>query len=357
MDSWHQFLQQQGAHFDGERLLGFGEQLEHYAQLLTDTVVCPLTNWASVLVQDGALQGGSQKLLQGQLTCDLDKLGQQTTLFGAHCTPKGRAVANFYLLQQDNSQVTLVLPRDQINNTTSSLGKYAPFFRVTLTQGNHQLLALAGPQAQAQCAALFGSALQQPGQCAHSDYGQALCVAEHQMLLLLHPEHCETVWQTLVDNAKPAGPDLWELLTIQAGIGHIRAATCEEFIPQMLNMQASHGKNGAISFKKGCYTGQEVVARMHYLGKLKRRMYRLQTHYSQTQCANIAIGDHCYLPHQTQSQGRVVNSARCGQEKMELLVVLTEKAAASEQLAFGPSPDSAQPIAVSQLPLPYPLEP
>ncbi|MDM3869835.1 hypothetical protein QSV34_00565 [Porticoccus sp. W117] len=362
MDSWHHFLQQkglqpkglqqQGAQFDGDQLIGFGEQAADYPALLNTTLLFPLQHWATLTLQDGALENGSHKLLQGQLTCDLDKLASDSTLFGAHCTPKGRAVANFHLVQNNRGHITLILPVDQLESTTASLNKYAPFFRATLEAGSWSLLGLAGEQTRPLCENVLGIAPESPGQAVHCKQGTAICLEDNHLLLLVAPEHRQNIWEQLSNSATPAGPELWELLNIRAGIGHIRAATSEEFIPQMLNMQASHGKNGAISFKKGCYTGQEVVARMHYLGKLKRRMYRLQT-----QQTDIAIGDHCYLPDQTQSQGNVVNVARSDQGVTELLAVMTEKAAASEQLAFGTSADNAQPMAVSQLPLPYALEP
>ncbi|UTW45505.1 folate-binding protein YgfZ [bacterium SCSIO 12696] len=355
MNSWPQFLQQQGAIFENEGLLGFGEQPTDYPKLLDGNILAPLTELATLQLVDGALEHGSQKLLQGQVTCDIDKLSTEQSLFGAHCTPKGRAVANFQIVETNSGNVTLILPANQQATTTTSLGKYAPFFKVSLQQGQQCLLGLAGPQANGIAQQLIGAtatAPQDTGHCVHTSEISILVLGQKRLLLIVNPQVIETAWQTVCDQAKPVGPELWRLLDIRAGIGHIQAATSEEFIPQMLNMQSSHGENGAISFKKGCYTGQEVVARMHYLGKLKRRMYRLQTHSPE-----VAIGDHCYLPDQTQSQGNVISVARSDQGTMELLAVLTEKAAASEQLAFGTSPDSTQPIAVSQLPLPYSLEP
>ncbi|MCV6604596.1 MAG: hypothetical protein OIF34_04775, partial [Porticoccaceae bacterium] len=270
---------------------------------------------------------------------------------GAHCTPKGRALANFHVLQDNSGLITLVLPRDQLENTTNGLNKYAPFFRVSLKNGPTRTVGLAGPRAQSLCQQVMGTTPQETGQVSHSERGSVLCLDQNRLLLLIAPEQLQAIREELAKDARSADPELWELMNIRAGVGYIRAATCEEFIPQMLNMQVSHGKNGAISFKKGCYTGQEVVARMHYLGKLKRRMYRLQIPHTE-----INTGDHCYLPGQPQSQGNIVSVARCDKDAMELLAVLTEKAAASEQLAIGANPDSAHPVAAKQLPLPYSLD-
>jgi len=82
---------------------------------------------------------------------------------------------------------------------------------------------------------------------------------------------CRRLWSDLNVHCAPVGPKGWQLLDILAAIPTIYEATSEAFVPQMLNLHAL----GGISFAKGCYPGQEVVARMHYLGKLKRRMYRL----------------------------------------------------------------------------------
>jgi folate-binding protein YgfZ len=84
-------------------------------------------------------------------------------------------------------------------------------------------------------------------------------------------EAMKKLWQALDVHATPVGASVWELLNIQAGIPVITARTIDAFVPQMANMQLING----VSFTKGCYPGQEIVARMHYLGKLKRRMYRI----------------------------------------------------------------------------------
>ena len=353
MDSWQQFLQQQGAQFHNGQLTGFGEQPNQYADLLDSTVLFHLDNMTTMALRDGAVKGGSHKLLQGQVTCNLDDMTNNKHLFGAHCTPKGRAIANFYLFSTDSSQATLLLPKEQLVNVTNSLNKYAPFFRVSLQEGNTIVLALAGANAYALCQQAMGDAPRETGQCTHSAAGSALCIDTNRLLLLIDQNHSQTIWQQLQKDAHPAGPELWSLLDIRAGIGHIQAATSEEFIPQMLNMQAVYGTNSAINFKKGCYTGQEVIARMHYLGKLKRRMYRLQVSLGDN---TITAGDLCYIAEKSQSQGNIVSIAPSGSATVELLAVLTDVAAASSQMAFGPQQDNAPLLDIEQLPLPYSLD-
>src|SRR5690606_16918756 len=104
-----------------------------------------------------------------------------------------------------------------------------------------------------------------PGEC------DLVALSPGRSLLVVGADRAEAVWTRLAARAIPAGVPLWTLLAIRDGQGEVRPETREEFIPQMLNLQHT----GAVSFRKGCYTGQEIVARMQYLGKLKRRMYRL----------------------------------------------------------------------------------
>jgi folate-binding protein YgfZ len=128
-------------------------------------------------------------------------------------------------------------------------------------------------------------------------------------------------------------------LNIRAGLAEVVAQTQEEFIPQMLNLQHT----GAVNFRKGCYTGQEIVARMQYLGKLKRRMYRLQVESNQLLAPGTAInsGDKSAI-------GTVVMAQMSGQNQQEILAVLVHEAADAHQLRFGETE-----LAVTNLPLPY----
>jgi folate-binding protein YgfZ len=94
-------------------------------------------------------------------------------------------------------------------------------------------------------------------------------VDTHRFLLITSPQEARTLWQQLCASAHPVGTSCWDLLDIRSGIPVVTVATQEQFVLQMLNLDVL----GGVSFKKGCYPGQEIVARMHYLGKLKRRLY------------------------------------------------------------------------------------
>ena len=138
----------------------------------------------------------------------------------------------------------------------------------------------------------------------------------------------------------------WRLDQVRAGIGQVFGSTRELFIPQMINLQAL----GGVSFKKGCYTGQEIVARMQYLGKLKRRLHRLLIDSAQENLP--APGVELFSPVHSSSVGEGVLAATCA-EGIELLAVVQEDAAADGRLYLG-SPDG---LPLGLLEIPYSLNP
>ena len=219
------------------------------------------------------------KFLQGQVTCDIQQLlssaDQRPSTLGAHCTHKGRMLFTFRAFCLDDNTIALVLYRELIPQLMDSLGKYIVFSKAELIDGqqDYQLLGIQGDILKQYLPHLSDTV----NQVSLSDSIAAICLGEQRYELLLDKTkfadenaHFKnilyTAWQTADLNA-------WTLENIRSGIGEVRPETVEEFIPQMLNLQSV---GDGISFDKGCYTGQEIVARMKYLGKLKRHMYRLQ---------------------------------------------------------------------------------
>ncbi|MEH6467501.1 MAG: hypothetical protein V7722_07695, partial [Porticoccus sp.] len=271
----------------------------------------------------------SARFLQGQVTCDVQQLNESRSLTGARCNPKGRTLADFLLCQPNGDQLFLVMDRSLVQQNIDELSKFAAFFKTQLLDASedYQLIGLCGKEAE-----ILTSSIPTIYNYPFSDGRQ---------LLVVPTEDAPSVWQKLSTKATPTGSEFWHLQDIRAGRGHVQTETVAMFVPQMLNLQAIEG----ISFKKGCYTGQEVVARMKYLGKLKRRMYRLTTHAAQIP----APGTPCYLPGQEQSVGNVVQAAYADDNHQELLVVLTDEASTSDALIIGEAPVQA----VKQQPLPY----
>lgn len=285
----------------------------------------------------------SAKFLQGQLTCNMQDITLQQSRLGAHCSHKGRMVASFHLLQNaflENSYL-FSLPTQTLPTLQKSLGKYIVFSKAKLRDASDDYLQLgiSGPQAAQKISAVFGSA-PTATQAQHShENGTVICIdeASPRFLCIIPTAHAKTVFDSLSANATVTNCHYWHWLNIRDGIGEVREQTIEEFIPQMLNLQLLNG----ISFTKGCYTGQEIVARMQYRGTLKKGMYRI----SGTGTAP-APNEPIFQANQEQPAGHMVMAENMVADQWEALAVITHDAIQSILNTADKQP-------VTLLPLPY----
>ena len=172
--------------------------------------------------------------------------------------------------------------------------------------------------------------------------GQVVRVGDDKFVLSIAPERAAEVWQSLTRSATPVGAPVWDWIRLNAGIPMIVAATQEQFVPQMVNLELI----GGVSFQKGCYPGQEIVARSQYLGKLKRRMVLAHAD------AEAAPGDSLYSADlDGQASGTVVNAAPAPAGGFDLLVVVQVESANSQTLHL----KSVDGVALDLRPLPYAL--
>lgn len=202
----------------------------------------------------------SAKLLQGQTTADVKLINDQASVFGAVCTPKGRIIANFYILQNAADAFLIVVKKDVLGTLLTHLKKYAVFFKTELFDVSEQyhvssLFALTNtlePQTQYELAI----------PTSHQDGCSQLILNNtyYQETLTVAP-----ATEELPTAEDPAAHAVMALLAARPLLGQ---AHLEEILPQWINMQ----RNGGISFTKGCYTGQEIVARMKYRGKSKKHL-------------------------------------------------------------------------------------
>lgn len=327
MNNWHSFLHQQGATFPEQNSLSFNEKPGDYPKLLEQNTITPLIHLGAL-----SLNGiDAVRFLQGQVTCDVEQLSAEHSLLGARCNPKGRALTSFRLVQVSDDHLLMVMDRSLIQPSIDDLSKFAAFFKVQLSDASEEF----------QCIGLTGQ---------HSTLDTSTLAAKNiitcqisdgRQLLVMQEDQAETFWLSLAEQSTPVGTEFWILQDVKAGIANIQLETSAMFIPQMLNFQAIDG----ISFKKGCYTGQEVVARMKYLGKVKRRMYRIAV----TGNRLPAPGASCQLSNKEQSIGNVVTATNANEGLQEMLVVLTEEAAQSEAIIIGTEHHKK----VDQLSLPY----
>jgi hypothetical protein len=220
-----------------------------------------------------ALEGARAiDFLQGQLTCDLRQASAGHAVSGAWCTPKGRVICSLVAWPQAADRVILRLHGDLAESTAAQLSKYAALSRVRIAPVALRCVGLL----RADEAAFDQLELPRP-----AGAGDVIAIGEGAVLradaaglrheLWLPEDVAETWLQRLrAVLAEGTGND-WTLALVRAGIAEIRAATRELFLPQMLG----YDTDARVSFRKGCYTGQEIVARAHYKGGVKRHLQRL----------------------------------------------------------------------------------
>lgn len=267
------------------------------------TFTVDLAPQLGVLAIDGP---DAATFLQGQATCDTRLVSPARGALGALCNLQGRMIASFFVVAAPDG-LRLVMPRDRVAPVLQHLKKYAVFSKVMLRDaGDERLLTgLFGADAEAAAATLAGNA---PAATHDAVTTDALT------LLRLRGKH-----RFLAISAAPlavdaAASDLahWAQSAIAAGELLVDGANADKFLPQGLNYDVVDG----VSFKKGCYTGQEVVARMHFKGKMKERLY-----HGSTGADAPAAGTPVYRAGDEQPAGAVVAAARTGQHTHVALVV------------------------------------
>ncbi|MDU8560553.1 folate-binding protein, partial [Pseudomonas syringae pv. actinidiae] len=210
------------------------------------------------------------KFLQGQLTCNLNYLDENTSSLGARCTQKGRMQSSFRLVFEGDGCL-LAMASELIEPQLLDLRKYAVFSKSKLTDESAAWVRFGLQDGDGALVSLGLDLPQETGTVVRANELIAIRVSPARAELWVRAEQADTLKARLASQLAEGPLNDWLLGQIRVGIGQVFGSTREEFIPQMINLQAV----GGVSFKKGCYTGQEIVARMQYLGKLKRRLYRL----------------------------------------------------------------------------------
>ncbi|MES2819846.1 MAG: folate-binding protein [Pseudomonadota bacterium] len=280
--------------------------------------------------------------LQGQLTCNLKYLSASRASLGARCTPKGRMLSSFRIVAQGDGYL-LAMARELLASQLADLNKYAVFSKSKLSDESPAWVRFGLNGGDAALQALGLELPQEADQAVHANGLLAIRSASGGAELWVPAQDAPAVHACLIQQLSEVPLQRWLLLQVRAGIGQVFGPTRELFIPQMLNLQAL----GAVSFKKGCYTGQEIVARMQYLGKLKRRLYRLALGGDSLPEA----GTELFCPANGSSIGEVVMAAPA-ETGIELLAVLQADAVADGRLHLG-EPHGAP---LNLLDLPYTLD-
>ena len=305
-------------------------------------VVCDLSPLA-VLAFDGP---DAATFLHGQLSSDVAGLDADACQYTSYNSPSGRMLANFVLWRagrEPGSGFRALLPGDIAAAVRKRLAMFVLRSKVTVTDLSATLAryGVGGPGAAPALRTALGAAAPPPFGVARSGSATVLGVPGPRFLVLGAADEANALVTALAGGAAPAGFAVWQWLTIHAGVPMITAPTQDKFVAQTANWDLL----GGVNFRKGCYPGQEIVARSQYLGRLKERLFALRA-----PAAAIVPGDRLYsAAFDDQPCGTVVNAAPAPNGDTALLAVLQLAAAASGDVRLG-APDGPR---LELLPLPY----
>jgi hypothetical protein len=322
--SWSDFLIAHGATFDQDRVASFGDPAAELVAARDRAILCDLSSLAVLRV------GGpdAEAFLQGQFTNDVAVLGPGSTQYSAWCSPKGRMLANFLLRRSGESTFELLLPASLGQAIAKRLRMFVLRSRVQVDDASAESvrLGIAGPDAGRAIAAVLGR-VPVLGEAVSSVDLVVAALPGPRYVVAVTPGAAPPCWDRLRTHCRPAGFAAWQWSTIRAGVPIITPATADLFVPQTANWDVLEG----ISFQKGCYAGQEIVARTQYLGRLKERL--ALAHLEQ---APPVPGTRLYsTAFDEQPCGTTVNAAAAPQGGSDLLAVLQLAAIASGDVHLG----------------------
>lgn len=337
---WQSFLEEKNARFDGGMVSGFSEPRQESETAANATVLSVISDHALLRIHGADALG----FLNNQLSNDIRRADATHSQIAAWCNAKGRIITLVRVFKRDDNYY-LLLPTDLRETVRERLQRFVLRAKVTIENDDDLVtLGVSGSQTEFLLRAMLSSVPAAADDClTQSDLTVLRVSGMHPRCLLVAPVSAVCgLWEKMVPPAIPVGPQAWTWLDIAAGVSRIDTTTSEQFVPQMANLELLNG----VDFKKGCYPGQEIVARMHYLGRLKQRMYRAHTESVVTPGTPIFAPD---LP--GQSTGAVIASAVAPTGGCDLLAVLHTSSAAAKMLHLG----SATGPLLQLLPLPYAL--
>lgn len=341
---WEVMLRADGAQMADGGVMHFGDPRREIRAAAEGDVCADLSHLGLIRAEGEE----TVNFLQGQLSNDARQVTDEHSQLSAYCTPKGRMLAIARLFKRDDAYF-LQLPRTLLEPTLKRLSMFVLRAKVKLQAESGLMgIGLSGANAPILVEQVLGPFPPVSNTSRTQDGITILCLPGKlpRYALFGKMADLQPLWQRLRSAATPVGQQAWRWLDIQAGMPTVLPATVEEFVPQMANLELVDGVN----FKKGCYPGQEIVARMHYLGRLKQRM----------------VGAHVDSPVQPlpgssvyaadfpgQSAGKIVDAQPSPEGGYDLLAVVQTSSIASHDIHL----DDPQGPALRLTPLPYALPP
>jgi len=361
---WQIFLTRQGAIIDSGLAQSFGDPAAELNATAQGTIICDLGQFGTLLVSGEE----AQSFLQNLLSNDIREVSNTRAQLSSLNTAKGRMLATMLIWRQGDDYL-LQLPRMLCEPVRKKLSMYVLRSKVKITDASDEIisLGLSGANAQEILRTHFGELPQEQltltvrpelveGEDSISEKASTssartdilidsvMRISDTRFQVNTTAQHAPALWERLSQHAQPVGSACWDWLNIRSGIPAILPKTQEQFVAQMVNLELI----GGVNFKKGCYPGQEIVARMQYLGKLKRRMYMAHLVSSDAPQA----GDELFSTDmEGQSSGMIVNAAPAPGGGYDVLASVQSSSHNTQTVHW----KSLQGTALKFLPLPYPL--
>ncbi len=285
------------------------------------------------------------KFLQGQLTCNVDVVSLTHSVTGAYCSVNGRVISDLRLLSID-STLHLVCSRGMGAALKKTLDKYIVFSKAqaVISTSSFERYGLHGSSAEETLCKLFGGIPEGPGDILQVDGGVVYRLADKQPRFeILVSVSAEDALDKIQSLGVTDDLDEWELADIRQGIVHISPVMQDSYTPQLLN----YDLNGSVDFKKGCYTGQEIIARMHYRGAAKKRLFLAKVE-------DVRVTQDSRITHQGESTGEIISFTRTEEGHYELLAILScDLVDQKAELMLQNDDSNAQSGQLKILPLPH----
>ena len=342
-NDWKNFLLKNGAEQDESGLFVFNPPFADYAETEDNDCICDLSQFSTVVIAGG----DAKEFLQGQFTNDVNNINEENSQLSGFCNNKGRMIANYRLFQHQTNYF-ISIRNDLVERSIDHLQKYILRAEVAIQDISEQLIhiGISGKNTETLLAPYIEKLDSTVDSVSSNDNYIAIRIAGStpRYEIFCSFENAVKLWQELGEKIRIVNSEYWNYLNIKNGLPFIDSTTSEKFVPQMANMELING----ISFEKGCYTGQEIVARTHFLGKQKRRTYRI----SITSDTEPKIGEQLATDTSTENQntGTLVTLYPVAENRYEALAVIQIKSAEEEKLKLKGSGAK-----VNLLDLPYSL--
>jgi len=345
--NWNDFLTAQQISINNG-IASTGRSAAEEAHATADhTIISPLTHMGTIQ----ATGNDHRSFLQGQLSNDVNNITPSTSIIAAYCNPKGRMLADFRIIET-SAGLQLHCYADILTNVLNRLKMFVLMSEVELEDISNaiQCIGIAGNDSEALLGQHVSSVPTEVNDVTEVSGCHIIRLAGSPARFMISGsvETLIPLWEKLAQDTTIVGTETWNLGDIYSASPHVEAATVETFIPQMLNLHAIDG----VSFTKGCYPGQEIVARMRYLGKLKRRMFRLHIDAASAP----AVGDDVVsgASQSGQGAGKLVTVSASPAGGYEALAVLEITAAESGDIALKNTDDAK--ISILSIPYEVPVE-